>query len=67
VGTVLVDGFVNARWKIVRYDGKATLTIEAFAKVGRTDRAALAEEGARLLAFAVADAHARDVRFAPPL
>jgi len=67
VGTVLVDGFVNARWKIVRDDGKATLTIEPFAKLGRADQAALAEEGARLLAFAVADAHARDVRFARQL
>jgi len=67
VGTVLVDGFVNARWKIVRDEGKATLTIEPFAKLGRAARAALAEEGARLLAFAVADAHARDVRFARPV
>jgi hypothetical protein len=64
VGTVLIDGFVGGRWRIVRDRGKAILTIEPFERLRRQDRAPLAEEGARLLAFAVPDARTHDVRLA---
>ncbi len=63
--TVLVDGFVRGTWTITRRRAAATLTIVPFAPLPAQDRAALAEEGGRLLAFAAADAGARDVQFAP--
>jgi len=61
---VLLDGFVCATWKIERSRGEASLMIEPFEPLQKEDRAALAEEGTRLLAFAAPDADARDVRFA---
>jgi hypothetical protein len=67
VGTVLIDGFLGARWKISRDRGQATLLIEPFQRLRKQDRDALAGEGARLVAFAAADAQTRDVRFGPPL
>jgi hypothetical protein len=50
-GTVLVDGFVAATWKIVRDDGTATLRVESVAPLKRLDMDAVAAEGERLLAF----------------
>jgi hypothetical protein len=64
VGTVLIDGFVGARWKIVRERDKAVLIVEPFARLRRQDRAALADEGRRLLLFAEPDARTREVRIA---
>lgn len=60
---VLVDGFTNATWKISRSRNAATLTIKPFTRLSRKDTAALTEEGARLLAFAAADADAHDIQF----
>jgi hypothetical protein len=67
VGTVLIDGFVGARWEISRDRGKATLLIEPFQRLRKQDPHALAGEGARLLAFAASDAQTRHVRFGPLL
>jgi hypothetical protein len=61
----LVDGFTNATWKIIRSRNTATLTIKPFKRLSKKDSAALTEEGARLLAFAAADASAHDVQFTP--
>jgi len=61
----LVDGFTNATWKIIRSRNTATLTIKPFTRLSRKDTAALTQEGARLLAFAAADADAHDIQFAP--
>ncbi|MGH2491935.1 MAG: winged helix DNA-binding domain-containing protein [Candidatus Limnocylindria bacterium] len=62
-GTVLVDGFIGAIWKIVREDGNATLRVESLVPLGRRDMDAVAEEGGRLLAFtdpqASQDVHVR--------
>jgi DNA glycosylase AlkZ-like len=66
VGTVLLDGFLGARWKILRNRGRATLIVEHFDPLAKRDRAALAEEGVRLLEFAAADAPRRDVRIRRP-
>ncbi len=55
-GTVLVDGFIGALWKIVRKGGVATLQIEPVVALGRRDMDAVAMEGERLLAFTDPDA-----------
>jgi hypothetical protein len=61
-GTVLVDGFVRGTWRIARQRDAATLHVELFERVARSERAALTEEGGRLLAFAAPDVRAHDVR-----
>jgi hypothetical protein len=66
LGTILVDGFVAGTWAIARDGGRATLRIQPFARLAKADRAALAEEGERLLGFAAAGAEDHDVRFAAP-
>ena len=55
-GTVLVDGFIEATWKIVREAGTATLRVESVAPLTRRDMDAVAEEGERLLTFTDPDA-----------
>jgi len=65
LGAVLVDGFVRGTWTITRQGGVATLRIAPFAPLPPRDRAALAEEGVRLLAFAAADTQTHDIQFAP--
>ena len=50
-GTVLVDGFIGAIWKITRTKGRAVLRIESVVPLGRRDMDAVAAEGERLLAF----------------
>ena len=62
-GSVLVDGFGAARWKAELDEDRSTLWVEPFGKVARDDRAQVAEEGERLLAFLAPDADRRDVRF----
>jgi hypothetical protein len=61
-GAMLVDGFVRGRWTITRQRDTATLRIEPFAPLLTQDCIAVAEEGARLLAFAATDARAQDVQ-----
>jgi hypothetical protein len=63
-GAVLVDGFVRGSWKIARSRGAATLLIELFEPLSQEDQSAVADEGARLLAFAASDADIGTVRFA---
>ena len=48
-GSVLVDGFGSARWKMEREREAATLLVEPFGKLPRAAKAEVAEEGARLL------------------
>jgi hypothetical protein len=63
-GSILVDGFGRGTWRIERRPGTATLHIEPFEPLRKQDRAAVAEEGARLLTFAAADVKSQDVQFA---
>jgi hypothetical protein len=66
IGTVLVDGFVRATWRIRRQRDAATLLIDQLEPLPAPDRAALTEEGGQLLAFLAADAQTHDLRFATP-
>jgi hypothetical protein len=65
-GTVLIDGFVGARWKIQEERRAATLTIEPLGPVTKQDRARVLEEGTRFLAFAASNAATSDIRFRDP-
>jgi hypothetical protein len=66
--TFLVDGFVRGMWKKERSRGRATLMIEPFEPLAKEDRAALAEEGERLIRFVAEPegAEAYEIRFAEP-
>jgi ABC-type branched-subunit amino acid transport system ATPase component len=64
LAAVLVDGFVRATWTISRRQDAATLVVQALDdRLPAADRAAVADEGARLLAFAAADATRHDIQF----
>jgi hypothetical protein len=61
-GTVLVDGFVVAMWRLARKRGAATLTVHRFADLSAADTTAVEAEAGRLLEFAAAgDTH--EIRF----
>jgi hypothetical protein len=62
--TLLVDGFARATCSIRRDRGRATLVVEPFERLSKPDAAAVAAEGARLLAFAAADADSHEIQFA---
>ena len=64
-GFVLVDGFYRANWKLSRQRGHATLLVESFKPLPKSDRGMLAEEGERLLEFIASEATDRDVQFVP--
>jgi Winged helix DNA-binding domain len=61
-GSVLVDGFGAARWRAELDGDRATLWVEPFSKITRTDRAEISEEGERLVAFLVPGGGRREVR-----
>lgn len=63
---LLVDGFVQGRWKLKREKDDATLLIEPFTRLTKEERAEVSEEGERLLAFLADDAAKRDIHIAPP-
>jgi hypothetical protein len=65
-GAFLVDGFVRGTWKIARQSATAMLVIEPFKALSKKDAAALTREGARLLAFAAANAAPRDIQIVAP-
>jgi hypothetical protein len=62
-GTVLIDGFVGARWKIQFERDVATLSIEPLTRVDRRTRTSVIEEGRRLLAFSASEVPKHVVRF----
>jgi hypothetical protein len=67
LAAVLVDGSVRAVWTIIRRPDAATLVVQALDdQLPAADRAAVTDEGIRLLAFAAADATCHDIRFGPP-
>ena len=60
---ILVDGEVGGLWRIERTRDSTVLAIAPFVPLAPAVRTALAEEGARLLAFAAAGTTGHDVRF----
>jgi hypothetical protein len=62
-GGFLVDGVVQGGYRIEREGNRATLVVRWLRPLSATDRTAVAEEGARLLAFVAADAPDHDIRF----
>jgi hypothetical protein len=66
LGSLLVDGFLGGMWRINREDGTATLVIEAACTWNRADQAAVADEGARFLAFVASDAAGREIEVRAP-
>jgi hypothetical protein len=64
-GTVLIDGFVRATWKITRQRQTATLVITPLKRPSKEAATAMADEGARLVAFVTRDGVDHDVRIAP--
>jgi len=65
VGTLLVDGFWAAEWRITRGRDRAVLEILPFGPLGALRQDAIGAEGSALLEFA-APAAGHDVRFGPP-
>ena len=66
IGTLLVDGFYRANWRIEEADGVATLTIDRFKRLpedppGAVDE--ITEEGGRLLTFVSPGAREHQVEF----
>lgn len=62
-GTLLVDGFFSATWKITSRRDTATLHINPFTAL--TEHDAIAEEGQRLLVFASAEAARHEITLTP--
>lgn len=64
-GTILIDGFAGAAWRMARQAGRASLHIGLLDPLSEPDLDEVAEEGDRLLAFLEPDAEVRDVEFGP--
>jgi hypothetical protein len=63
VGTVLLDGFVAAAWKIERKRAEATLVIDEFRPLKKKERRELEPEADALVRFVEPDAESRGIRF----
>jgi hypothetical protein len=60
-GSVLVDGFVAARWRLVEARSGSILRVEPFRRLTREERSETREEAARLAAFLAPEADVRVV------
>jgi len=59
--TVLLGGFARASWRVERAGGRATLTVEPYGRLRRTDQVEIEQEAGSLLSFVAADADDHDV------
>lgn len=64
-GSVLLDGFVAATWKLTPGRRSPTLTIQRFRRLSPAERTGLDSEAERLIAFAAPDAENVGVRLIP--
>lgn len=64
--TVLVDGFVEGRWKIEANDKKASLSIQSFRRLNKAELASIEAEAEYLLEFAAGNSKAREIRVSGP-
>lgn len=64
--SILVDGFVQGKWKIFATGKKATLTIEAFRRFTKNEKSEIEAEGKSLLEFVAENSKARDVKVSGP-
>jgi hypothetical protein len=60
-GSVLVDGFVGATWRIDTKAGAALLEVRTIGMLADADRLAVEEEAARLVEFLAGDAQTRQI------
>jgi hypothetical protein len=63
LGSVLVDGMLAGMWRIARDRDRVRLSIEPAGRWSAADRAAVADEGAHLLAFVASETGDHDIRF----
>jgi hypothetical protein len=61
-GTLLVDGFLKATWRITSAPGTAILDVAPFGRL--SEREAVAAEGERLLSFVLPETANREIRLA---
>ncbi|MFD5203122.1 winged helix DNA-binding domain-containing protein [Streptomyces sp. NPDC058375] len=61
-GSVLVDGFLDALWRVEREGDTAILTVQPLRKPTREERTGITEEAARMLTV-MTDATDHDIRF----
>jgi hypothetical protein len=61
-GGVLIDGYAQGAWRIVKAKGEASLEIELFAKLAAKERRAVEAEAERLIEFMTADVKRRTIR-----
>lgn len=61
-GSVLIDGFFDAVWRVERERGTAILTVQPLRSLVRAERAEITEEAARMLTV-MTDATDHDIRF----
>lgn len=66
-GSVLIDGLVGAKWKIVQELGRVKLNIQPFVPLRKSDQAAISDEGVELLRFAVPAAESQEIYFTKPI
>jgi len=64
--TVLVEGFVEGKWKVTTAGQKATLQIEAFRRFTKQEKTGIEAEGEKLLKFIAGKTKARDIKVSGP-
>jgi hypothetical protein len=63
MGTILLDGFVAAGWKIERKGRQAMLVVEEFRPIKKKERREIEPEAEALIQFVEPDVHTRGIRY----
>ena len=64
IGTVLIDGWVGATWKVARAKAKATMAVDLLRRCSKTTLDAVTAEGERLLKVVARGSDDHEVRVA---